>query len=775
MQTSIKPLKTFGKKTSIISKNKAEPKQNTPKNLLGNSFQKKQSVTFTHKDRENHMHIIGSTGTGKSKFLELLLRQDIKDKKAGLCLIDPHGSLYEEVFRYLVYKHPKLAKRVILFNPAGDTEQIVGFNPIPYDSDYRSYALLILIEACLKAWGQDESKDTPRIRTWLYNIFYPIVVNQLTLLETTPFINIRNSSYREILLKNVNDEMVIGDWQDFERATHTMKQNTIEGAANRLRVFLQDPFIRNIIGQKEKVLNFHEIMNEGKILLINLNGQGKISRENTKLLGIMLVNEIFRASLLRDPLNPNLKPFYFYIDEFGQFVTRDIAKALEECRKYKLFLILAHQHLAQLKKDDEYLYASVLTNCKNKVVFGGLSIDDVKVMTDELVTGFVNLKSIKDEMHSTKVRHIEETRIVRGRSSSISKGESTGQSQGTTETQSSSKGNTETKGEGFSKTNGTTENKGQSHSTGESKSNGITKGQTNGHGTGTSNTTGESESHTQGSSRGTSETDTSGDSKSHIGSNNLLFGSNTGLSHANSKSHSRGTSHSENESHTTGNSNSETNSKTNSHSDSFSESKSRAESKQDTESESKGKSESKSMSTQQSVSTQQSMSNSKGISQSETHTTNKGESTGQSESVVPFLKPVEYKELTTRTFWTKDELHYMEMANMKNQDTGEAFIKIDSKRPIHTKIKFVDSVKIPQLPSLQRNFKNKENKFKEQVFLFNQKYYTPELEARRGYQERQKIFFGEPLNFDEKLLLENDSEIIEAERGENDKTENPFG
>ena len=90
---------------------------------------------------------------------------------------------------------------------------------------------------------------------------------------------------------------------------------------------------------------------------------------------------------------------YFYIDEFAQFITRDIAYSLEEARKRKLFMILAHQHLAQLKNEDEYLYASVMTNCKNKIVFGGLSVEDSDVMNRELQTGFLDLKSLKHEQY----------------------------------------------------------------------------------------------------------------------------------------------------------------------------------------------------------------------------------------------------------------------------------------------------------------------------------------------------------------------------------------
>lgn len=297
--------------------------------------------------------------------------------------------------------------------------------------------------------------------------------------------------------------MVINDWMAFERAPQHLKQNTIEGAGNRLRKFLRNEVIRLMVGQKERVLDFPRIMEEGKILLVNLSGAGRISPENTKLLGILLVNEIFRAAKLRDPLDPDLKPFYFYIDEFAQFVTRDIARALEECRKYNLFLILAHQHLAQLKKEDPYLYASVMTNCRNKIVFGGLSVEDAEEMTAEIMTGFLDLKAIKDEMYTTKVRHIEETRTVRGRSWGLTVGqndsETLGISEGITETQGSADnwGTSQSDTTGQSETSGTHESRGRSLTDGSTQGRGDSAGITNGITDGASATEGKGHTHTR--------------------------------------------------------------------------------------------------------------------------------------------------------------------------------------------------------------------------------------------------------------------------------------
>lgn len=372
-------------------------------------------VSFSATELGNHTHVIGSTGTGKSRFLELLIRQDIEQRQTGICLIDPHGSLYNAVLEYIASEQsPRLAERVILFNPAGESDQIVGFNPIP-NVQRLSYAVDTLVAACFKAWGQN-SDSYPRITQWLNNIFYLLIVNKLTLLEAAPFFDVsaNGKEARRKLLEKIGNQFILQKWQKFEQSSPSRRDEFLEGAENRLRKFLTDEIIRAIIGQKEHTLNFEQIMEQGQILLVNLDSRAVISQDVTKFLGIMMINEIYRVTKLRDCKNQHqLKPFHVYIDEFGQYVSHDIAASLDEFRKFKVSMILAHQHLAQLRNEDDKsrkLYDSVLTNCKNKVVFGGLSYEDTEIMTKEIMTGFLDLKEIKDEVYQEKQRMHEERR-----------------------------------------------------------------------------------------------------------------------------------------------------------------------------------------------------------------------------------------------------------------------------------------------------------------------------------------------------------------------------
>lgn len=591
------------------------PPRNT---ALGTDRNVKLSVALSRKDRENHTHVLGSTGTGKSKLLEHMLRQDLHDRNAGLCLLDPHGSLYDEIMLYASHKYTRLAERIVTFHPARDIDHIVGFNPVSTDKERMDYFLENLISACLKGWGQHNSDSSPRIARWLENIFHVIMASDATLLETVPLINTANSDERRRrLLHFTTSEAVLTDWSQYERSSLRERQTMMEGASNRLRKFLRNETVRLIFGQQKRALDFKKIMDEGKILLVNLNGEDKIDRQNMQLIGTLLVNEIFSASQLRDPRDRNLKPFYFYIDEFAQFITRDIAYSLEEARKRKLFMILAHQHLAQLKNEDEYLYASVMTNCKNKIIFGGLSVEDSDIMVRELQTGFLDLKSLKHAQYRTRVRHIEERREVRSYSSSSSEGTSESQTRSETltsgESRSDTTGSSVAQGEGRSRTltvgegqnfsQSRSQNQGESYASntsrgrsktiGESISESFTQGQTSqvsesesqsrsrseGHSEGVnqSETQGRSTSQSSSYSQGHSSGDTRGSSFSKVSSSSSNQGNAYSGEHGSRSSYSSGSSEGESSSHSSSRSHTDTYSHSRSNTHGSSESVSRTE------------------------------------------------------------------------------------------------------------------------------------------------------------------------------------------------------
>jgi len=510
-----------------------------------------EAIQFTPGRAKSHTHILGASGGGKSRLTELLMRLNLSQPKAGFCLLDPHGSLYHSMVNYLAMKRPDLADRVILIDPANADQPVVGFNPLPSTGENLDFMVSTLVEGCLKAWGQTDPKSTPRIFRWLENIFHVIAANEQTLLETAPLIRISNNPDRDKMLAKVQNDLIRDDWVMFQKAQPKEREAYMEGASNRLRAFLQSSAIRNMIGQRDQRIDFSKAMDDGKIVLVNLSGGNAVSRENMSLLGIMMVNEIFRCAKLRDPHDPTLSSFHLYIDEFGQFITKEIAFALEECRKYGLFLTLAHQHLEQLKEDDPHLYASVLTNCKNRIVFGGLSFDDAEVMRKEISTGFLDLMRIKDEVYQTKQRQIEETRVVRGTSRAVTKGETSSETTGTSSSRSQTQTNGESVGQTQSQSHGRSEGKSITEGRSQNKSIKTMRGQsrTRTQGSSSSSTTGSSSSQGSGSSQGynasTSSNYSSGSGVTHGQGNN--HGSNTSTSSGTSSSSTSSTSKSTSE------------------------------------------------------------------------------------------------------------------------------------------------------------------------------------------------------------------------------------
>lgn len=542
--------------------------------LLGHDLDSELAYGFTKKERENHTHVIGSTGTGKSKFLELMIRQDVENRNCGMCLLDPHGKLYEDVLSYVATEKSNLADRIVTFNPFNDLDNIVGFNPIPSDQGRFDYIEENFISSCLKAWGQDDIHETPRITRWLQNIVHTLLMNDMTLLESAALISSeRDNVMRHQMISNVVDERVRVEWQQFIECNLRDRNNLIEGAGNRLNSFLNNEIIRLVVGQSKNVLDLGKIMQEGKVLLINLHDEhGRVPHPSAKLLGTMIISELYRLIKLRDWRDPKLKYFYIYIDEFAQYVTKDIARTLEEVRKFKASFVLAHQHLSQLKREDEYLYSSVIGNCKNKVVFGGLSEEDSDLMNKEIQTGFIDLKTVKHTQMGTRERHIESRRLVRqeqfseteGTSSqrSQSKTDSTtdtvsrgqGASESETQTQSRQKGSshsvTQTEGTGATETHGTSEGTSSSIGKSENQSTSIS------HSDGKSETLGYNRSRSDGGSQAYSQGRTDGQTKSKA----LGKTQNQSASHAQSENWNSGSSFgssdgfSDNRSHSTMNS-----------------------------------------------------------------------------------------------------------------------------------------------------------------------------------------------------------------------------
>lgn len=347
--------------------------------------QTQQVHQLTAKDRSTHLHIIGSSGRGKSRLLEHIIRQDIRQRH-GVCVIDPHGALYNAVAKWCAY-HRLQDRRKIHLIDLTNPDWLTGINPLACDindPDDVSRTVDATVEVFAQVW-QENSNATPLLKRCLRSIFYALAVNERPL-KDAPYLATATDStgLRRQLTTQLGDELFAAIWSDFNALREQDFINTFSSTNNRLIEFLASPTLRRMFSLTNPVLDLKTCMDEGHIILINLQPK-RISATNARLIGTLITNKLFSLAWIRDEKMARLHPFYLFIDECYQFLTDDIEAMLDQSRKMGLHVALAHQRLEQLLKYGEHIYNAVMTNAQTKIVFGGLSDNDAELLSKELL------------------------------------------------------------------------------------------------------------------------------------------------------------------------------------------------------------------------------------------------------------------------------------------------------------------------------------------------------------------------------------------------------
>ncbi len=324
-------------------------------------------------DRRRHMYLIGKTGMGKSTILENMIVEDIRAGH-GVAVVDPHGDLAEKIINYIPTDR---INDVIYFNPA-DTEYPIAFNVVEQvEPHLRHLVASGLIGVFQKLWADSWG---PRLEYILRNTILAILdYPGSTLLGVIRMLS--DKSFRKRVIEKIQDPVVKAFWvNEFSGYADKFASEAVSPIQNKVGQFLSSSLIRNIVGQIKSSINLREVMDNGKILILNLS-KGRIGEDNSALLGAMMITKIQLAVMSRVDIPENeRRDFYLYIDEFQNFTTESFANILSEARKYRLNLIMAHQYIEQL---GDVVKAAVFGNVGTLVVFRVGAID-----AEELVKEF---------------------------------------------------------------------------------------------------------------------------------------------------------------------------------------------------------------------------------------------------------------------------------------------------------------------------------------------------------------------------------------------------
>lgn len=337
-------------------------------------------IYVTELDRMRHFYIIGQTGTGKSKFLTNLIIQDIQAGH-GVCFIDPHGTDIEDVLGAIP---PEREKDIIYFDPSR-MDRVIGLNMLEYDyskPEQKTFVVNEMFSIFKKLYGANPESMGPMFEQYFRNATMLVMEDPEsgnTLMDISRVM--ADAAFRRKKLEKATNPVVVQFWREIasKSSGEQSLENYVPYITSKFDVFTANDYMRPIIGQQRSAFNFRQLMDERKILLVNLS-KGRLGEINANLIGMIFVGKILMAALSRvDDPSRSFPPFFLHIDEFQNISTDSIASILSEARKYKLGLSVAHQYIAQL---DPTIRDAVFGNVGSMAVFR-VGNEDAKVLENQ--------------------------------------------------------------------------------------------------------------------------------------------------------------------------------------------------------------------------------------------------------------------------------------------------------------------------------------------------------------------------------------------------------
>lgn len=350
-------------------------------------------IYLSKEDRVRHCYVIGQTGTGKTTILKNMAIQDIKNGN-GVCFIDPHGSDLQDILANIP---PERLDDVIYFDPAY-TARPMGLNMLEYDINYPEQKIFVINEllSIFNKLFDMKVAGGPMFEQYFRNAAGLVMEDPesgSTLLEIGRVMS--DKTFRELKLSKCKNLIIKQFWENAEKTTgEASLANFVPYITNKFDVFVSNDIMRPVIAQQHSVLNFREIMDKKKILLVNLS-KGRLGDINSHLIGLVLVGKLTMAALSRTDMvgRGEINDFYLYIDEFQNVTTDSIATILSEARKYRLALTVAHQYIEQL---EDNIKNAVFGNVGNMLIYR-VSPENATVFEKQLAPTFTPADILKLE------------------------------------------------------------------------------------------------------------------------------------------------------------------------------------------------------------------------------------------------------------------------------------------------------------------------------------------------------------------------------------------
>lgn len=410
---------------------------------LGASPDGEGSFTLTREQRATHVYLTGATGTGKSKLLEHLIRQDIRQwpkSRCGMLVIDPHGSLYNSVMAWLAWHANALADIPIIPIDLRSDDSVIAYNLLRrrHTAD-PSVVISNFVQSMAYVWGESGTERTPRFSRWATNILRVLYEKGLTLADVELLTSRVDKRRRQSVVRGVEHRAAVEDFLFLDQLNPFQVEGEIGSTISRFYKFLSTDKMRNMFGQPNASLDFGSALAEGQIILVNLSTEGgSIDNEDASVFATLLLSDLWTSAQERGKgLDADdVKPFYVYLDEFQNFITPTIAKNLDQARGFGLHLTLANQFPKQILHAGAHgpqVLDSVMVNARNKFVFQVSGEENLRPLALDLFMGTMSPDKIKHELYSTKVMGFTETYRTaygHGSSSGSASGSHSGTSQG---------------------------------------------------------------------------------------------------------------------------------------------------------------------------------------------------------------------------------------------------------------------------------------------------------------------------------------------------------